>query len=170
MSDDTAWWRYDGLRLDADTRAIEQVFPELGPIAGGPGRGWSGRLPVWPFERSAPARFRDDVKGLEMLLLFPESYPMAMPDIHPIDPEPEFAEWTQHRWHVNGDGSLCMVQEQRTWTGRQSVVDLLLKAASWRLEYGLVRAGLVDSMSENGIVSDARRDLKIVELYGVTDQ
>lgn len=164
---DTAWWRYDGDRLHSDTDEITRAFPDLRPAAGGAGVGWYGRLPLWPFSRPAPCQFETNLTGLELLLHFPESYPMSMPNIHPLDPEPDFNERTQHRWHVNGDGSLCMVQERRSWTGRESVIDLFLKAAGWRLEYGLVRAGIFESMSEYGIVSDDSRDSEISEFYGV---
>ncbi|CAH0123652.1 hypothetical protein SRABI98_00023 [Microbacterium sp. Bi98] len=123
-------------------------------------------LPLWPFERPAPVEFNSDVPGLEVLLLFPQSYPMTIPDLYPMNPMPELVERTQHRWHVNGDGSLCVIQEQRTWTGRESVVDLLVKAAGWRLEYGLVQADIVAEMTENGIVSSTERDRQIGEFYG----
>lgn len=166
MPTDTAWWRFDEARLDADTNAITSAFPDLVPAADGAGLGWSGRLPLWPFDRPAPCEFAPDAKGLELLLIFPESYPMSMPSIHPVDPQPRFDERTQHRWHLNGDGSLCFIQDQRTWSGRESVIDLLLKAASWRLEYDLVRSEVVASMSENGIVSDGRRDLEIARVFG----
>lgn len=95
---------------------------------------------------------------------------MTIPDLYPINPMPELVERTQHRWHVNGDGSLCLIQEQRRWTGREPVVDLLVKAAGWRLEYGLVQAGVVGEMTENGIASSAERDLQIGEFYGERTQ
>jgi len=133
---------------------------------GGAGLGWQGVLPVWPFARPAPAQFRPDVRGLSLQLAFLESYPMSMPRVIPLQPEPQFIERTQHRWHVNGDGSLCLVQEQRTWTGRESIRDLLLKAAGWRLEYDLVRVGVYPSMSESGIVTDDSRDEAIVAYFG----
>ncbi|MCK2032202.1 hypothetical protein [Microbacterium sp. KSW4-4] len=168
MTAETPWRRYDNARLISDSREITTVFPGLSPAAGGAGIGWHGRLPIWPFARAAPCQFESGVRGLDLLMLFPQSYPMTMPHLHPLDPEPEFHERTQHRWHVNGDGSLCLIQEQRTWTGRGSVVDLLLKAAAWRLEYGLVRAGVFEYMSENGIVSDSSRDTEIAALFGAT--
>lgn len=170
MSDSTAWWQFDGNRLSDDTRSIKDAFPDLDPLDEGAGIGWKGVLPLWPFARTAPTEFRSDVSGLEIVVLFPQSYPMTIPDLYPINPMPELSERTQHRWHVNGDGSLCMVQAQRAWTGRESVVDLLVKAAGWRLEYGLVKACLVEDMTENGIVSSTQRDTQIAEFYGEPSQ
>jgi hypothetical protein len=165
VPDDYQWWRYDEARLEADTAEINASFPELAPLSQ-KGAGWAGRLPLWPFERPAPLNFAENVNGLEILLLIPPSYPMAMPRVLPVEPEPEFSERTQHRWHVNGDGSLCMLQEQRTWTGRENITDLLLKAAGWRLEYELVRADLFPAMSLAGIVTDPSRDSAIAAHYG----
>lgn len=168
MTSEHPWWRYDPARLQSDTAVIEREFPDLAPVDGGAGLGWEGVLPLWPFARPAPAQFRSGVAGLGLKLVFLESYPMSMPQVFPLGPEPEFLERTQHRWHVNGDGSLCLVQEQRAWTGRESIRDLLLKAAGWRLEYDLVRVGVYPSMSENGIVTDDRRDEAIAAYFGAS--
>jgi hypothetical protein len=96
--------------------------------------------------------------GMPLEVVYGHAYPMVPPSIFPLDPVPKVAEWTIHRWHVMGDGSLCLLQDDVMWDPRQSVIDLLLKAAGWRVEYALVKAGLVDGMSMNGIVTDASRD------------
>jgi len=167
VPDSEAWWRYDLARLEADTAEITATFPDLQPLQdGGAGAGWIGALPLWPFERAAPAVFPSEVVGLTVAVLMLPSYPMTMPRVIPLDPEPEFVERTQHRWHVNGDGSLCMLQEQRNWTGREAICELLLKAAGWRLEYELVRAGTYPAMSLAGIVTDNSRDAAIAAHYG----
>jgi hypothetical protein len=57
-----------------------------------------------------------------------------------------------------GDGSLCLLQDDAAWTGRDSVVDLLLKAAGWRVEYALMRAGVIEAMTLRGIVDDDQLD------------
>jgi hypothetical protein len=57
-----------------------------------------------------------------------------------------------------GDGSLCLLQDDATWTGRDSVVELLLKAAGWRVEFELMRRGVIEAMTINGIVEDPQFD------------
>ena len=95
---------------------------------------------------------------MPVLVMYTHAYPMVPPSVVPLEPEPQISEWTLHRWHVNGDGTLCLLQDDVMWDPRQSVVDLLLKAAGWRIEYALVKAGVADGMSTNGIVTDANRD------------
>lgn len=171
VSNSEQWWRYDEARLETDTAEITAHFPDLEPFSeGGAGAGWSGRLPLWPFERPAPLCFPNQAKGLGLLLAFLPAYPMAMPRILPLDPEPEFIERTQHRWHVNGDGSLCLLQAQRAWTGWETVTDLLLKAAGWRLEYELVRNGVYSEMSMSGIATDSSRDDAIAAFFGASGE
>ncbi|MDQ3430744.1 MAG: hypothetical protein M3467_00670, partial [Actinomycetota bacterium] len=130
-------------------------FPDLHFIADGPGS-WRGRLPVWPFNRDKPAGL--DVltsrKGLTVEVRYREAYPVVPPSVVPTDPSPEFFRRADHRWHLNGDGSLCLLRSEALWTPRESLVGLLLKAAGWRVEYELMEAGLITAMSENGIVSD----------------
>ncbi|WP_233226336.1 hypothetical protein [Amycolatopsis sp. CA-126428] len=91
------------------------------------------------------------------------AYPMVPPAIYPLDPVPEPVEYTQARFHVMGDGSLCLLQDAATWTGRDSITDLLLKAAGWRIEYTLLKAGVIEAMTINGIVTDASHDHLIDE-------
>jgi hypothetical protein len=90
--------------------------------------------------------------------MYGHAYPMVPPSIWPLDPAPPVAEWTMHDWHVNGDGSLCLLQADSLWSPRDSLVDLLLKAAGWRVEYALMKAGMLTAMTTNGIVSDPGMD------------
>jgi hypothetical protein len=83
---------------------------------------------------------------------------MVAPLIRPLDPEPGLLERTNHKWHVMGDGSLCLLQDDAAWTGRESIVGLLLKAAGWRVEYALMKADLIDAMTLRGIVDDDQLD------------
>lgn len=53
---------------------------------------------------------------------------------------------------------LCLLQADAAWSGRDSIVDLLLKAAGWRIEYALMRAGLVRAMTVHGIADDDSLD------------
>lgn len=153
------WWECEPARLARDQEEVWADFPDLRWVPDGAGR-WEGTLPRWPFARPEPDGLGELVGelGMPVVLCYGHAYPMVPPSIFPIDPQPDVAEWTVHRWHVMGDGSLCLLQDDVLWDPRQSVVDLLLKATGWRIEYALVKAGVVDAMSTNGIVTDSSRD------------
>lgn len=123
-----------------------------------------GRLPPWPFERPTPELLSDVApQGLLVEVHLGQSFPMLCPKVFPQDPMPPFERWTQHRWHVNGDGSLCQLQSADAWDPSTSVVDVLRKAAGWRIEYALVEADIVQAMSLSGIVSDDSYDGRVNE-------
>lgn len=162
MHDDpalTTWWQDDRRRLDRDADEIDAMFPELTwkPVAAGQ---WTGRLPRWPFSRSEPVLLSSliGLGGLTVEVAYTQAYPMVPPRIYPLDPQPEIGEWTVHAWHVNGDGSLCLLRDEAMWDPAGSVTDLLLKAAGWRIEYALMKRRVVSMMSDNGIVSDPSLD------------
>ena len=46
-----------------------------------------------------------------------------------------------HTWHVNGDGSLCLMQAADDWQPEDTAADLVRKACGWFVEYLLVEAG-----------------------------
>lgn len=154
-----AWWECEPRRVRRDREEITTLFPDLVWNQEGPGR-WEGRLSLWPFDRPKPAHLADwtDDQGLLLCMEYRQAYPMVALRLIPLDPLPELLEWTQHRWHVNGDASLCLLREEAAWTGRESVVDLLLKAAGWRIEYALMKHRVIDRMTANGIVGDDRLD------------
>lgn len=153
------WWRCEPRRLERDRMEITEMFPDLEWREEGAGS-WIGRLPRWPFSRPEPDGLSDLIgaEGLRVEVAYRHAYPMVPPAIYPIDPQPDVLMLTDHRWHVNGDGSLCLMQADATWTGRESVVDLLLKAAGWRVEYALMKAGVIDAMTLHGIVEDDGSD------------
>ena len=72
----------------------------------------------------------------------------------PLDPQPDPMVRTQHAWHVNGDGTLCLLQTASDWDGTGTAAELVLKAAGWFLEYLLMEAGRIEQMSTAGIVND----------------
>jgi hypothetical protein len=152
------WWQCEPRRLARDQEEIADRFPNLIWRPGGAG-GWSGRLPSWPFARPEPARLVDLIgHSLRVEVVYGHAYPMVPPSIYPVEPQPEMIERTDHRWHVNGDGSLCLLQDDAAWTGRDSIVDLLLKAAGWRVEYALMKLKVIDAMTLHGIVGDDQLD------------
>ncbi len=156
-------WQAEPDRLRRDTQEISETFPSLTYDDSAQGA-WLGRLPAWPFERPAPPGLEDLVPaGLELILAYGAAYPIVSPMIVPLDPRPEPIELTQTRWHVLGNGALCQFQTQADWDPASSLLDLLMKAASWRVEYALLKVGVLQHMSMTGIVSDGSLDLLIVE-------
>jgi hypothetical protein len=131
---------------------------------------WKGRLPRWPFARPEPPGLANLIGelGMKIAVMYGHAYPMVPPAIVPLDPEPALHTRTEQRWHVMGDGSLCLFQDDVTWTGRESVVDVLLKAAGWRVEFELMRRGAIEAMTINGIVDDPQLDHQLAELAAST--
>ncbi|WP_405945430.1 hypothetical protein OG588_49360 [Streptomyces prunicolor] len=155
----TTWWACEPRRLRRDHEEITAQFSGLVWNDDGAGS-WEGRLPRWPFDRPEPEHLTAWIgdEGLLLRLEYSQAYPMVAPRLVPVDPLPEPYEWTQTRWHVNGDAALCLLREDTLWTGRDSVVDLLLKAAGWRVEYALMKRSVIERMTDNGIVDDDRFD------------
>ncbi len=122
--------------------------------------GWHGTLPLWPFDRHAPDGLDalTGGTGLKFTLIYPAAYPMVPPTIWPLAPEPEMVERTQATWHVLPSGGLCLLQSDGAWQPEASIVELLLKAAGWRVEYALMKAHAIEAMAVSGIVSDASFD------------
>lgn len=161
--DPVPWFAQDPRRLRRDREEVQRFAPDLKvvePSLEGPCGGWSGRLPLWPFDREAPdglaSRFPDG--GLLVEIRYVPAYPMLPPEIFPVDPEPELHERSQAVWHVLPHGALCLLQSTGQWQPEASLTELLLKAAGWHLEYSLVKREVLPRMSENGIVSDGASD------------
>lgn len=158
------WMTSDPGRLVRDqvdihdfTCALEYQDPNP---TGMPHGGWVGTLPRWSFERPPPAGLDELLGGSDfrVLVIYPAAYPMLPPIIRPIDPEPTIWEQTQAAWHVAPSGALCLLQSDSGWQPEASVTELLAKAVGWRIEYALMKAGVIDRMSQNGIVSDSSYD------------
>ncbi len=99
-----------------------------------------------------------------MRLLYSAAHPVIPPVIYPLDPLPTLHERTQSRWHVAPDGSLCLLQTLGQWRPTASITELLEKAAGWRIEYALLKAGVRDEMTTNGIALDDSLDDDIARL------
>ncbi|UXA11163.1 hypothetical protein KXD97_24425 [Mycobacterium sp. SMC-8] len=166
------WMDAEPGRLPRDRDDIAAFAPHLqyfGPDSpcgeSFPHGGWMGELPRWPFDREEPAALIDLIgeHGIEVLMRYPAAYPMVPPTIYSLDPEPSWSEQTQTAWHVAPGGSLCLLQSVGAWQPESSVTELLAKAAGWRVEYALMKAGVITQMSLTGIVSDPAFDHKIAE-------
>jgi len=162
------WWECEPKRLVRDLNEVGEAFPELTWVPEGAGR-WEGRLPRWPFDRPEPTRLSELIgnDGMPVTVRYGHAYPMVPPSIFPLDPVPELDEYNWTRFHVLGDGSLCLLQDSSIWTGRESVVDLLLKAVGWRVEYALLKSGVIGHMTVNGIVSDSSSDHLVTQAVEV---
>jgi len=154
-----SWQDAEPSRFARDQAEVPARFPDLRWVPEGAGR-WEGRLPMWPLDRPEPSGLSEllDGRGMTVVVLYRQAYPMVPPRIYPVDPRPEPLECTQHRWHVLGDGSLCLYQTETAWDPSDSICDLIIKAAAWRVEYALVKSGAMTAMTLNGIVSDNRQD------------
>lgn len=154
-----SWWECEPRRLARDQHEVAELCPALTWSAEGAGS-WEGHLPRWPFDRPEPMGLVELIgpDGMPVVVRYGQAYPMVPPAIFPLDPVPEPVEHLWTRFHVMGNGSLCLLQGNSVWTGRQSITELLLKAAGWRVEYAMIRSGVVDAMTINGIVNDGRRD------------
>ncbi|MGO8905454.1 MAG: hypothetical protein ACLQMH_07500 [Solirubrobacteraceae bacterium] len=125
--------------------------------SGRTGAGWEGVAPAWGAQRPEPAGLQNLMQGrqLRLIVLYPEGFPMVPADLYPVDPEVPADRRTQQRWHVNGDGSLCMTQRADDWQPSDTAADLVLKASGWFIEYLLIEGGDLDAMTKRGIyVSD----------------
>ena len=160
------WMEDEPERLGRDRHEVEEFAPDLRFVEARSPQflhgGWIGRLPLWPFERPEPAGLRDLLqKGLEVAVAYSAAHPIVPPSVYPLTPEPAIEERTQAIWHVAPDGSLCLLQSQGQWQPAASIIDLLLKAAGWHVEYALMQAAVIEKMTECGIVSDDSSDALI---------
>jgi hypothetical protein len=152
------WIEAEPNRVEAEKATMATTAPDL--EWRDDGRGWEGVAPAWPFERPRPRELDVFLRGRRFRLRveYLEGFPMAPPRVIPLEPEPDPAVRTQHDWHVNPDGSVCLFQSASDWTGTETAADLVVKAAGWFLEYLLMEAGLIDRMSVNGIANDSVHD------------
>lgn len=169
------WTEAEPSRLERDRADVlalvaEAVFeaPQVTPAGSVLHHGrWTGQLPAWPFDRPAPPGLHLLIaQGLVFDLRYSSAYPMLPPTVYPESPSPAFEAHSQHRWHVAPGGGLCLLQHDGLWDPAAKISDLLLKAAGWRIEYELMVAGRIDTMTLGGIVDDPCLDERIAEVAG----
>lgn len=149
--------------IDAEPRRVADelaLVPLVAPDLEWTGRSWVGLLPAWPFTRVQPPQLDSFLGGsrFSVRVEYLESFPMTAPRFYPVDPVPPVWTRSMHAWHVNPDGSLCLLQSTDAWDPASSAADLVSKAAGWFLEYHLLDRDLVPSMTVAGIVNDDRLD------------
>lgn len=154
------WFEAHADRLAEELEAMAAAAPdmtwdpELTRLAQGDGGGWTGTVPLWPFDRARPDELDAFVDGhrFELLVVCTQAHPAVQPRAYPLDPEPDLEWRTSHAWHFNGDRSLCLAQNAYDWDGAEPVAALIPKLSSWFLEYLLLSRGHIDTMTEHGIV------------------
>jgi len=162
------WSDEDPQRLERDRQEIGAFAPLMQISEPGAdvqflhGR-WVGEIPRWPFDRDEPAGLDRLLRGdqFKVVMVYPSAYPMTPPRLYPANVKPELEEHSQGIWHVSPDGSLCLLQSTGGWRPEASATEMLMKAAGWRIEYALMKAGTIDEMTINGIVSDPVHDALI---------
>ena len=128
--------------------------------------GWAGRAPSWAADRPKPAGVDELLadRRLELVVIYPEAFPSVPASLFPTDPDVPLDRRTLSRWHVNGDGSLCLMQAASDWQPTDTAAALVRKATGWLIEYLLVDAGQTERMTERGIFEDTSLD-EIVAKY-----
>lgn len=163
-----SWLEAEPERVRREREQMERVAPEMQWDEDDPSGGWEGLAPAWPFDQAAPARLDVLLEGrqLRLRVTYSQGYPMVEPKVFPLDPDPPRDRRVVHTWHLNGDGSLCLLQSADSWTGSETAADLVAKASGWFIEYLLRERGAIEAMTESGIHSDDSLDSTIEELVG----
>lgn len=127
---------------------------------GRPVCGWVGRAPEWSADRPQPPGVKELLGGrrLGLEVLYPEAFPAVPAELFPTDPEVPLDRRTLSRWHVNGNGSLCLMQSADNWQLTDTAADLVRKASGWFIEYLLLEAEEIEKMTMQGIFNDTSLD------------
>lgn len=169
----TSWVEAEAARVERERAEMQCWAPEmewrtdLAWPNGRRGPGWEGLAPAWGGERPEPAGVSNllDGRRLRLRVICPEAFPVVAPDLYPIDPEVPIMRRSQHTWHLNFDGSLCLMQGADDWQPDDTAADLVRKAAGWFVEYLLVDAGDLDAMTTRGIYISDEIDALLAAKY-----
>jgi hypothetical protein len=128
--------------------------------------GFEGPLPAWCAPRPEPPGIAELLAGARLTLrcIYTQATPMIPPAIFPLELEIPLGRRTDHAWHLNGDGSLCLLRGAGDWCPGETAVPLLIKASCWFIEYRLKDRGLIEKMSESGIAADESFDPTLASL------
>jgi hypothetical protein len=158
-----SWMEAHPRVLEREREAVYRVAPDFEWIDIGSTGGWEGPVPAWLINRPAPRPGLDnllELKRLKVRILYQEAHPAVAPLVYPLDPLPPREHRLSHDWHLNGDGSLCLLGSATHWRASDTAAELVIKASGWFIEYRLKERGLVQAMSERGLyVSDAHDGL-----------
>lgn len=142
-------------------RAPQMVWQD--EIVGPDGKtrtGWEGFAPTWGGDRSRPPGVDGLLAGrkLRLKVIYREAFPTVPPTLVPVDPDPPMERRTQHYWHINPNGSLCLFRRADDWKQTDTAAALVCKASGWFIEYLLVEAGEMDGMTVSGVYSSTGID------------
>jgi hypothetical protein len=167
-----SWSESEPEHLLAEREQVTALAPELEWREGLSHRGrdglvgFEGPLPAWCAPRAEQPGLAELLGGarLSIRCIYTEATPMVPPVIIPIAPEIPPDRRNNHAWHLNGDGSLCLLRGAADWQPGETAAALLIKASCWFVEYRLKERGLIEAMNENGIATDERFDPIVTSL------
>lgn len=164
-ADRSSWWQAEPDLLAREQQAMAELAPEMVWLAEPVSGGWGGKPPSWVAERAEPNGLTNllGAQRLELEILYTEGFPMVPPRLVPLHPEIPLDQRFNHAWHVNGDGTLCLLRNTSLWTGTETAADLVAKAVGWFVEYRLMEEDRITQMTESGIYADETIDAKIEE-------
>jgi hypothetical protein len=149
--------------LERERVAMAEHAPEMEWVEEGAGR-WEGHAPEWPFPRDRPdpglTRLLAGAR-LQLRVEYVQAHPAVAPVLVPLSPIPPRERRLRHDWHINGDGTLCLLAADILWRPDDTAADLVLKASGWIIEYRLKERGRIKSMSDTGLYDDASLDAVI---------
>lgn len=160
-----SWRAAEPALVVREQEAMAAVAPELGWLDDLPAGGWEGPVPQWTANRPAPAGLSNLLAGrrLRVRVEYAEGFPMVAPTLIPVDPEIPIERRLRHSWHVNGDGTLCLLRAPALWLPGATAADMVAKAGGWWIEYRLMEEQKISVMSESGIHNDPSFDVLIEE-------
>jgi hypothetical protein len=155
-----SWFEAEPHVLEREREAMAAIAPRMHWIDGTGAGGWEGHAPSWPILRPRPAGLDNLLGGqrLDLRVEYLQAHPMVAPVLTPLDPVPARDRRLRHEWHLNGDGTLCLLEGAVYWSGTDSAAELVIKASGWFIEYLLKERGLIEQMSSTGLYDDQSRD------------
>src|SRR6476620_11502024 len=98
--------------------------------------GFEGLAPEWPFQRPRPAGLRKLTGGRQLRLRveYQQGFPAQPPRLMPLDPDPGTERRMMERFHINGDGSICLILHGSEWSSDDHAAALVEKASGWFIE------------------------------------
>lgn len=165
MTNGIRWFEAEPEVLEREMAAMAAVAPDMNWDETRQAGVWCGYSPEWPARRPRPDGLGALLNGkrLRLEVAYRQSHPAVPPILNPLDPMPAPDQRLAHIWHVNGDGTLCLLAAPWLWRSSEVAADLVLKAAGWFIEYRLMEEGLIDAMSDDGILVDASHDAAIAQ-------